>query len=117
VDDSARGHRAECIADGLALALHRDDFYDVAAGDLTLLQEVVRALAKRLRALVAERPEEARVEGEGVEKPEAMAEPVTADPATAAAATTPGAALLAAVLGKTPEEVEPPQREPTKESQ
>src|SRR6476646_10847825 len=73
VDDSARGQRAECIEDGLALALHRDAFYDVAAGDLTLLQEVVRALARRLRALVSERPEEARVEGEGVEKPEAMA--------------------------------------------
>jgi len=72
VDESARGHRAECIEDGLALALHRDEFYDVAAGDLTLLQEVLRALAKRLRALVSERPEEARVEGEGIEKPEAM---------------------------------------------
>jgi HPt (histidine-containing phosphotransfer) domain-containing protein len=46
------------MEDGLTLALHRDEFYDVAAGDLTLLQEVVRALAKRLRALVAERPEE-----------------------------------------------------------
>ena len=66
----------------MTLALHRDEFYDVAAGDLTLLQEVVRALAKRLRALVAERPEEARVEGEGVEKPEALAE---AETATAAA--------------------------------
>jgi CRP-like cAMP-binding protein len=42
--------------DGLALALHRDQFYDVAAGDLMLLQQVVRALAKRLRALVSERP-------------------------------------------------------------
>lgn len=31
-DESARGHRAECIDDGLALALHRDAFYDVAAG-------------------------------------------------------------------------------------
>ena len=78
VDDSARGHRAECTEDGLTLALHRDEFYDVAAGDLALLQEVVRALAKRLRALVAERPEEARVEGEGVEKPEALAEAAAA---------------------------------------
>src|SRR5512141_39906 len=61
VDDSERGHRAECIEAGLVLALHRDEFYDVAAGDLTLLQEIVRVLAKRLRALVAvsERPEEA----------------------------------------------------------
>jgi len=74
VDDSARGQSAECIENGMALALHRDEFYDVAAGDLTLLQEVVRALARRLRALVTERPEEARVEGEGVEKPEAILE-------------------------------------------
>src|SRR6185295_20249347 len=82
VDDSSRGQGAECIEDGMALALHRDALYDVAAGDLTLLQEVVRALAKRLRALVAERPEEARVEGEGVEKPEAIA---AADAAAATA--------------------------------
>ena len=115
VDDSARGHRAECIADGLTLALHRDEFYDVAAGDLTLLQEVVRALAKRLRALVAERPEEARVEGEGVETPEALVEAATATappavtppPAPGAAveaapAPTPGAALAAAALGSRP---------------
>jgi len=72
VDDAERGQRAACIEDGLALAVHRDDFYDLAAGDLRLLQEVVRALARRLRALVSERPEEARVEGEGVEKPEAL---------------------------------------------
>jgi CRP-like cAMP-binding protein len=117
VDDSARGHRAECTEDGLTLALHRDEFYDVAAGDLTLLQEVVRALAKRLRALVAERPEEARVEGEGVEKPEALAEAETATaaataPATASApvealpAPTPGAVLAAAALGQPPLEGE-----------
>ena len=67
VDDSWRGQKAECIEDGTALALHRDALYDVAADDLTLLKEVVRALAKRLRALVSERPEEARVEGEGIE--------------------------------------------------
>lgn len=97
VDDSARGHRAECIEDGLTLALHRDEFYDVAAGDLTLLQEVVRALAKRLRALVAERPEEARVEGEGVEEPEALAEIKAAE---AVPPITPGAALAAAALGR-----------------
>jgi CRP-like cAMP-binding protein len=99
VDESERGHRAECIEDGLALALHRDEFYDVAAGDLTLLQEVLRALAKRLRALVSERPEEARVEGEGIEKPEAMVSAVTAeavsDTVTAVdAATTPQAVTL-----------------------
>jgi CRP-like cAMP-binding protein len=105
VDDSARGHRAECLEDGLTLALHRDDFYDVAAGDLDLLQEVVRALAKRLRALVAERPEEARVEGEGIEKPEALvqaeAETEAAPaPTEAAPPLTPGATLAAAALGQ-----------------
>jgi CRP/FNR family cyclic AMP-dependent transcriptional regulator len=82
VDDSERGHRADCIEDGLTLALHRDEFHDIAAGDLTLLQGIVRLLAKRLRALVTERPEEARVEGEGVEKPEAVVE---AEAAAAAA--------------------------------
>lgn len=81
VDDSGRGQRAECIEDGLAMALHRDEFYDVAATDLTLLQEVVRAMARRLRALVAERPEEARVEGEGIEKPVAMENPEEVEPA------------------------------------
>jgi cyclic nucleotide-binding protein len=113
VDDSARGHRAECIEDGLTLALHRDEFYDVAAGDLTLLQEVVRALAKRLRALVAERPDEARVEGEGVEKPEAMVEAETAAAAPEAApAPTPGATLAAAALGKAPPESDAPTTPP-----
>jgi CRP/FNR family transcriptional regulator, cyclic AMP receptor protein len=77
VDDAERGQRAECIEDGLALAVHRDDFYDVAAGDLRVLQEVVRALARRLRALVSERPEEARVEGEGVDKPQALVDAET----------------------------------------
>jgi len=117
VDDSARGHRAQCVQDGLTLALHRDEFYDIAAGDLALLQELVRVLAKRLRAL-AETPEEARVEGEGVERPEAVVEAESAatatasvaasaassfTPATAAAqapATTPGDSLKAAALGK-----------------
>ena len=91
----------------MTLALHRDDFYDVAAGDLTLLQEVVRALAKRLRALVIERPDEARVEGEGVEKTEAHAEaeaeaaPLeTGGPAENAPQPTRGAALQAAALGQ-----------------
>ena len=74
VDDSERGHRADCIEDGLTLALHRDEFYDLAAGDLTLLRGIVRLLAKRLRALVVDRPHEARVEGEGMEKPEAVVE-------------------------------------------
>ena len=106
VDDSGRGHRAECIEDGRTLALHRDEFYDVAAGDLTLLQEVVRALARRLRALVADQPHEARVEGEGVEKPAAMVQAETAAAEAAAAAPdtpppSPGVALAAAAVGQT----------------
>jgi hypothetical protein len=130
VDDSARGHRAECIEDGLTLALHRDDFYDVAAGDLTLLQEVVRALAKRLRALVVERPDEARVEGEGVEKTEAHAEAeaeaeAAAPPLETAAPPKRGAALEAAAVGRpapegaspvaTPEPPVPPAKNATPE--
>ena len=125
VDESARGHRAECTEDGLALALHRDEFYDVAAGDLQLLQEVVRALAKRLRTLVAERPEEARVESEGVEQPEAQGEvkpepeaKTGPAPPEGAPPPTPGAALTAAAVGRplpegetfaaTPEPLAPP---------
>jgi len=105
VDDASRGHRAECIEDGRTLALRRDEFYDVAAGDLTLLQEVVRALARRLRALVSDQPQEARVEGEGVEKPkalmqaEASAESAALSPAESSV--TPGATLAAAALGQT----------------
>jgi CRP-like cAMP-binding protein len=102
VDDSRRGHRAECIEDGLALALQRDDFYDRAAGDLTLLQEVVRILAKRLRSLVSDRPEEARVEDEGIDKP-----PEAAASGEVAAAPTAGAALEAAALGQTDTESPP----------
>ena len=111
VDDTSRGHRAECLADGLALALHRAEFYDLAAGDLALLQQLLRALARRLRALVVERPEEARVEGEGIEKPEAMVvaegmESVEPDQAEAASEptrpSTAGAALEAAVQGDAP---------------
>jgi CRP-like cAMP-binding protein len=110
VDDAERGQRAECIEDGLALAVHRDEFYDVAAGDLRLLQEVVRALARRLRALVSERPEEARVEGEGIDKPEAQVktETLQADAANAAEPSG-GTALSAAVLRKTPREEAPPK--------
>lgn len=74
VDDSARLQRAECIENGTALALDREEFYEVASADLTVLQQVVRILAKRLRTLVVEQPEEARVEGEGAEKPEAVQE-------------------------------------------
>jgi cyclic nucleotide-binding protein len=105
VDDSSRDHRAECIEDGRTLALRRDEFYDVAAADLTLLQEVVRALARRLRALVSDQPQEARVEGEGVEKPEALVEAETAAaeaaaPSLEAPPATPGATLAAAALGQ-----------------
>jgi CRP-like cAMP-binding protein len=107
VDESARGHRADCLQDGLALALHRDEFYEVAAVDLTLLQGVVGALAKRLRALVAERPEEARVESEGAEgqgasptsgQPESAAQPAPSQPGVPAP--TSGTTLAAAALGK-----------------
>jgi CRP-like cAMP-binding protein len=101
VDDSRRGHRADCIEDGLVLTLQREDFYDRAAGDLTLLQEFVRMLAKRLRSLVSDRPEEARVEDEGVEKP---AVPPLEEPV---ASPTPGAALEAAALGQTEPETPP----------
>jgi CRP-like cAMP-binding protein len=105
VDDSERGHRAECIEDGLALALAREEFYEVAAADLTILKELVRVLAKRLRELAASAPkEEARVEGEGIEKTEAKVEEEATDaPAAAAAAASPataGAALAAAAAGK-----------------
>lgn len=122
VDDSGRGQRAECVEDSLLLALHREDFYDVAAGDLSLLQELVRALAKRLRALVSERPEEARVEGEGVEKPEALAEAdalaaadVTEGAPDAAADGSPrtaGATLASAALGQTPPPATPEPSDP-----
>jgi cGMP-dependent protein kinase len=106
VDDSARGHRAECVQDGLTLALHRDEFYDIAAGDLALLQELVRVLAKRLRALAADKPEEARVEGEGVERPEAVVEAESGTTGEAPS-TSPGEALKAAALGKPAPEAEP----------
>jgi CRP-like cAMP-binding protein len=101
VDDSDRGHRVECLEDGLALALHRDEFYDVAAGDLVLLQQVLRALAKRLRALVADRPEEARIEAEGFEKTGAVGEaPAGAPAASPLAAPAAGESLAAAALGQ-----------------
>ena len=68
VDDARRGQRATALEEGLVLALRRSDFYEQASGDVTLLQEVVRVLAKRLRDLVSDRPEEARVEPEGQER-------------------------------------------------
>jgi len=102
VDYTVRGHRAECIEAGLTLALHRDEFYGIAAGDVTLLSELVRVLAKRLRALAAERPpEDSRVEGEGIEPPEATSTPAASPDG---APSTAGAALAAAATGKeTPE--------------
>jgi CRP-like cAMP-binding protein len=106
VDDSSRGQRAECIESGVALALDRDAFYELASADLTVLQQVVRVLAKRLRALVADQPHEARVEGEGVEKPEAVKEIEEAQAATPEASAVPpvpltqAQALEAAALGK-----------------
>jgi hypothetical protein len=113
----AQGPKAIWGVPGLLLALHRDEFYDVAAGDLTLLQEVVRALAKRLRTLVAERPEEARVEGEGIEKPEALVEAEAAPAAPAAApegspVASPGATLAAAAAGQAPVPGETPSATP-----
>jgi signal-transduction protein with cAMP-binding, CBS, and nucleotidyltransferase domain len=115
VDESERGHRVECIEDGVALMLDRDDFYDVAAGDLTLLREVVRALTKRLRSMASKLPEEARIEGEGIEKPEALDETksnaleIATSASSAAAAAKPataGESLTAAALGQPPPENE-----------
>ena len=93
----------------MALALAREDFYEVAAGDLTILTELVRVLAKRLRELAADAPpEEARVEGEGLDKTESMSEAEAGAGGQIAAegerTTTAGAALSAAVAGKPLEE-------------
>src|SRR5262249_36566543 len=84
VDGSPRPDRAAGVQNGTALALAREEFHEVASVHLSVLQQVVRVLAKRLRSLVAAEPEEARVEGEGVEKPEAVQEIVEQ---TSAAAT------------------------------
>jgi CRP-like cAMP-binding protein len=73
VDDSARGQSAECIEDGILVALGREDFYEFAAGDPELLSGMIGLLARRLKALVAERPEEARVEVEGTAPAETTA--------------------------------------------
>lgn len=104
IDDSERGQRAECIEDGLALSLSREEFYDVASADLAILQELVRVLAKRLRELAATAPpEEARVEGEGIEKTEAQVEAArpTDSPAEAVGpSSSPGSSLAAAAAGK-----------------
>jgi len=65
VDDSARGQSAECVEDGVLVALGREEFYEFASGDPGLLSGIIHLLARRLKAIVAERPEEARVEVEG----------------------------------------------------
>jgi CRP-like cAMP-binding protein len=95
VDGSERGQRAECLEPGTLLALTREEFYDVAAGDLVLLQQVIRVLGRRLRAL-AESPEEERVEREGLEEPATAEAPGIADIATPSGA---GATLAAAAVG------------------
>ncbi len=74
VDDTARGQRAESLEDGLLITLGREEFYDFASGHTQLLKDLVRVLAGRLKELVVERPEEARVEGEGVAAAEATKE-------------------------------------------
>ena len=111
IDDSSRAQSAECIESGMALALDRVEFYDVASSDPSLLQQILRVLAKRLRALVQAQPEEARVEGEGVEKPEAVQEIEQAQAAVEEAnpPATQGESLEAAVLGKPKPESEAPQ--------
>jgi hypothetical protein len=117
VDDSARGHRAVSAREGRALVVQRDDFYDLASGDLTLLTELVRVLAKRLRELAAAAPPgEARVEGEGVENPGAEAARDERAEAGAEGDTKPphaGAALSAAALGRSaPPDSDSPAAEP-----
>jgi CRP-like cAMP-binding protein len=120
IDDSERGQRATCLEDGVLLEVMREDFYEVAADETTLLRELLRVLARRLRKLVEERPEEARVEGEGVEakaEPEQEPEKAAADPkgdgtGEAKPATTAperGASLEAAVLDRTPPAGETPR--------
>jgi signal-transduction protein with cAMP-binding, CBS, and nucleotidyltransferase domain len=105
VDDSERGQRAECV---------EDEFYEVAAADLEILQELVRALAKRLRELAASAPpEEARVEGEGIEKTKAQAGATEAPASTGSHAAASTGSLAAAAAGGldpviAPESITPP---------
>jgi CRP-like cAMP-binding protein len=113
VDDSPRGHQAVCIEDGAVLALEREEFYEVAADQSAILRELLRVLARRLRKLVEERPEEARLAGEGA------AEPATAHGGEAAGGEvrpatppSPGASLEAAVLDRSAT----PEPEKTEES-
>jgi len=96
VDDLERGQRAVCIEDGMLLELLREDFYEVAAGDLTLLRELLRVLARRLRTLVEDQPEQARVEGEGIDEGAKGAKPHPAG--TSAAAPGPAGAQQAESL-------------------
>lgn len=120
IDDSERGQRATCLEDGVLLEVMREDFYEVAADEPTLLRELLRVLARRLRKLVEERPEEARVEGEGVEataEPEQEPEKAAADPKgdgtgeekPSTTAPERGASLEAAVLDRTPPGGETPR--------
>ncbi len=107
VDDTARGQRAESLEDGLLITLGREEFYDFATGDTQLLKDLVRVLAGRLKELVAERPEEARVEGEGVATPEAtkLEDEVQEDEAPPSEAA--AAATDEAVAAREPDEVKP----------
>ena len=120
IDDSERGQGAVCVADGLLIALSREDFYDVAADDLTLLRELVRILARRLRALAEKMPEEARVENEGLAPAPEREEPAPEGSAVQTAererAILPGASLEAAVLDKLPA-APPVEPAPEKESE
>jgi CRP-like cAMP-binding protein len=98
VDDSARGQRAICIEGGRALAIDRDEFYEVAAGDMAMLKQLFRVLARRLRNLVEQRPEEARIEAKASGEPakETKADGSGASRPTASS----GASLEAAVLDR-----------------
>ena len=71
VDDSARGHRAECLEEGRLLALGREDFDEFTVNNSTVLHDVIRVLATRLRGLAERLPDTERIEAEGT----------TADPA------------------------------------
>ncbi len=104
IDDSERGQRAACLEDGFVLTLLREDFYEVAAHDLTLLRELLRLLARRLRKLVEERPEEAHVEEEGIDDRSSGAGliDVEAEEPGGAVQAGQGATLEAAVLDKSP---------------
>lgn len=92
VDDSARGQEAVCLEDGIVLALEREEFYEAAADSPIFLKELLRLLARRLRKLVEERPEDAQVEGEKVERVE---KPELVETATSREEPRPGTSPLA----------------------